>query len=84
MRGYGGDAVHFTPAVDAAVFHAAGRRPRRGPKRLFAYGRPGHPRNGFELLARALAQVKGEFGDELDIVTAGAPWSPAATAWTAC
>ena len=78
VRAYGGEAVHFTPAIDPAVFHARGRRARPGPKRLFAYGRPGHARNGFELMARALTRVKAELGDEVDIVTAGAPWSPAA------
>jgi glycosyltransferase involved in cell wall biosynthesis len=78
VRAYGGEAVHFVPAVDPDVFHRGGRRARGGPKRLFAYGRPGHARNGFELLSRALVRVKQELGDEVDIVTAGAPWSPAA------
>lgn len=78
VRSYGGDAVHFTPAIDPAVFHDRDRPAREGPKRLFAYGRPGHPRNGFELLSRALRTVKAELGDDVDIVTAGAPWSTAA------
>ena len=78
VRSYGGEAVHFTPAVDPSIFHAGGRRAGGTRRRVFAYARPGHPRNGFELLARAIRTVKSELGDGVDIVTAGAPWSPAA------
>jgi glycosyltransferase involved in cell wall biosynthesis/GT2 family glycosyltransferase len=77
-RAYGGDAVYFTPAIDPAIFHARGRSGASQRRRLFAYARPGHARNGFELLARALHIVKDELGDRVDIVTAGAPWSTAA------
>lgn len=78
VREYGAPAVYFTPSIDPAVFHQRGRKARLGPKRLFAYGRPGHARNGFELLASTLRKVKKHFGDEIDIVTAGASWSPTA------
>ncbi len=77
-RSYGGRAVHFTPAIDPLVFHDHGRPERIGRKRLFAYARPGHARNAFELLTASLRRVKEAMGDDVDIVTAGAPWSPAA------
>ena len=77
VRSYGGEAIHFTPAIDTNVFYHR-NRPQRTQKRLFAYARPGHARNGFEFLKAALIRVKGQFGDGLDIITAGAAWSPSA------
>lgn len=70
-----GTAIHFTPQVDPAVFHGHPLRPAAGPKRLFFYGRPGHPRNGFELAAVALAEAKARLGERVQILCAGAPWS---------
>ncbi|GHG85274.1 glycosyltransferase [Comamonas sp. JC664] len=73
QHGMGGFA--FEPAVDPALFHA--RRPeRKGPVRVFFYGRPGNERNGFELGLAALARLKRELGAAVDIVTAGAEWHP--------
>ncbi|MFZ4731649.1 MAG: glycosyltransferase [Pirellulales bacterium] len=71
---HGGTAVHFTPQVDPTVFHGHPLRPAGGPRRLFFYGRPGHPRNGFELAAVALADLKARVGDRVRILCAGAPW----------
>lgn len=75
---YGGLAVHFSPQIDPAVFHGSLDRPTAGPKRLVFYARPNHPRNGFELAAAALRQLKDEVGDRVDIVCAGAQWDPRA------
>ncbi|MFM8283927.1 MAG: glycosyltransferase [Planctomycetaceae bacterium] len=71
---HGGTAVHFTPQIDPAVFHGHPLRAAGGPKRLFFYGRPGHPRNGFELAAVALTELKARLGDRVQILCAGAPW----------
>jgi GT2 family glycosyltransferase len=73
---YGGTATSFTPCVDADIFHD--RRPPRKPDEpftVFMYGRPGHPRNCYELAMAALRRVKASMGDRVRIVTAGS-WSP--------
>ncbi len=72
---HGGTAVHFAPQVDPTVFNGHPLRPAGGPLRLFFYGRPGHPRNGFELAASALKDLKNRVGDRVQILCAGAPWN---------
>jgi O-antigen biosynthesis protein len=72
-EGHGGTAEAFLPCVDTDVFHA--RRPTRSPEdpfTVFFYGRPGHPRNCYELAVEALGLVKDRLGDRLRVVTAGA------------
>ncbi len=77
---YGGQAAAFTPAVNTRLFHPGGRTApseKTPPYTLFFYGRPGHPRNGFELGAAALRLVKARLGAQVRIVTAGAAWNQA-------
>jgi O-antigen biosynthesis protein len=79
-RALGGEAISFTPAVDPTVFHRR-QRPNDAdsrPPRVFAYMRPSHLRNGFELVAQALTIVKKTLGDGVEIFAAGADWQPAA------
>ena len=74
-RQHGMEGCSFEPAVDGTLFHD--RRPaRRGPVRVFFYGRPGNERNGFELGLAALAALKRECGATVEILSAGADWSP--------
>ncbi len=79
-RSYGGKAWHFTPAVDASVFHARGRVDRTpgAPVTLFVYARPGHWRNCWELALPALNELKERLGDRIRIVTAGS-WAETGT-----
>ncbi|QSQ25077.1 glycosyltransferase [Pyxidicoccus parkwayensis] len=70
---HGMDGCWFEPAVDARLFHAD-RPQRRGPVRVFFYGRPGNERNGFELGIAALARLKRELGGAVEILAAGAEW----------
>jgi len=72
---HGATATHFAPQIDPTVFHGHPLRSAGGPVRLFFYGRPGHPRNGFELAAAALKDLKGRVGDRVQILCAGAPWA---------
>jgi glycosyltransferase involved in cell wall biosynthesis len=74
---HGGRAVHFAPQIDPEVFHGHPLRSAGGPLRLFFYGRPGHSRNGFELAAAALRDLKSRLGDRVQILCAGAPWNTA-------
>jgi glycosyltransferase involved in cell wall biosynthesis len=76
-RDYRGVATHFSPCVDTDVFYprrdAAGARPLR---RVFFYGRPDQPRNGFELGSAALRRLKASLGERVHIVAAGGTWEP--------
>lgn len=76
----GGDASYFTPCIDPSIFHKSGRKPPDGhkPYTLFCYGRPGHPRNCFELLSAALRRIKEHLGNDIVVLNAGAPWDLAA------
>jgi len=65
----------FEPTVDRAIFHAR-RPPRKGPLRVFFYGRPGSERNAFELGIAVLRQLKAELGAAVELVSAGERWNP--------
>jgi 2-polyprenyl-3-methyl-5-hydroxy-6-metoxy-1,4-benzoquinol methylase/glycosyltransferase involved in cell wall biosynthesis len=74
---YGGTAEFFTPCVDTSIFYPDGAKdPNKEPFTVFFYGRPGHPRNGFELGLAALKRLKARMGPRVRIVTAGAGWDP--------
>ena len=74
---YGGVAEYFLPCVDTQVFHPPdGGQVSEGPVKIFFYGRPAHPRNGFELGAQALRKLKQKLGDRVSIVAAGDRWEP--------
>jgi O-antigen biosynthesis protein len=75
---YGGTADHFVPSIDTSVFND--HRPTvepDAPTVIFCYARPGHPRNGFEVLMAAFKDLKARYGDKVDLVTAGSNWDPA-------
>lgn len=75
---YSGKAEFFYPCVDTNVFYPETNKPNsQGPYRLFFYGRPDHPRNGFEMGIEALRKLKKKMGDEVEIIAAGAKWNPA-------
>lgn len=72
---YGGQAVSLDPSVDTGIFYPDENRNYDKKKyTVFFYGRPGHPRNGFELGVAALKELKQRMGDRVRIVTAGAEY----------
>ncbi len=73
----GGEAISFTPSVDTTVFHPRDGERSEEPYLVFLYGRPGNPRNCFELAIPALRKVKEHFGNKVRILSAGAEWDPA-------
>jgi glycosyltransferase involved in cell wall biosynthesis len=75
---YGGKAQFFYPSVDTDVFYPEekGTNVPTYPTTLFFYGRPQHPRNGFELGAQALRILKRRMRGDIHIVSAGAEWHP--------
>jgi O-antigen biosynthesis protein len=73
---YGGVAEFFYPAVDTTIFHPlenSEEKPEE-PFTIFFYGRPDHPRNGFELGAAAFRILKKRHGKKLQIFSAGDDW----------
>ena len=76
---YGGQAVSLDPSVDTSIFYPDKNRDyEKKVYTVFFYGRPGHPRNGFELGAAAMKCLKKRMGDKVRIVTAGAEYDTAA------
>lgn len=72
---FGGLAVSLDPSVDTKIFYPNSKRDyNKKPYTLFFYGRPGHPRNGFELGVQALKRLKTMMGNQIRIVTAGAEY----------
>jgi glycosyltransferase involved in cell wall biosynthesis len=69
-------AKHFVPAVDKEIFYPAAVRPRDGIFRLFFYGRPSVPRNGFEIGISAVKRLKKKWGDKVEVSVAGSPINP--------
>ncbi|WFS25140.1 glycosyltransferase [Rhizobium rhododendri] len=74
----GGRGDFFMPSVDTSIFHANGRPARKEgePFVLASYTRPGTPRNCFEALTEGMRLLKRSYGDNIEIVTAGANWDP--------
>ena len=71
----GGKGDYFTPCVDRSVFFPdAPTHTRESPFMVFCYGRPGHPRNCFELLSETMRLLKKRMQKEIVLVTAGADW----------
>lgn len=74
----GNRAEFFVPCVDTRTFYPPqkGKTDTPEPCTIFFYGRPNHPRNGFELGAQALRIVKKRLGAKIRIVSAGEDWHP--------
>jgi glycosyltransferase involved in cell wall biosynthesis len=53
----------FTPGIDSDIFFPPERNDPERVKRIFFYGRPGVPRNGFDLGIAGLYLIKEKFPD---------------------
>ncbi len=76
---YGGVAEYFLPNVDDHIFFPDPTRKfseHQNKFTLFFYGRPGHPRNGFELGTAAIKKLKEGMGNSLTVLSAGDEWDP--------
>ena len=71
-----GTTISFTPCVDPHIFYPPAQPTVTEPYTVFFYGRPGHPRNGFELGAQALRLLKQRLGKRIRILSAGDDWQP--------
>lgn len=78
QKQYGGSGVVLKSRVDLHTYY-----PRkdlhyvpRKPYKVFFYARPNMPRNAFELGIAGLKKLKGELGQDVEVITAGAVWDP--------
>ncbi|MDB5178139.1 MAG: hypothetical protein JWN01_82 [Patescibacteria group bacterium] len=70
---HGMEGISFVPAVDARYFPP--EQPRHNKQvKIFFYARPGAPRNAFELGVLIIQKLIQQYGDRIEIVTAGAAW----------
>lgn len=67
---------YYTPGLDRSVFYPGENIVDRDTHRVVFYGRPGNPRNAFELGVAALRDVKYRFGNRVQIVSVGADFDP--------
>ncbi|MDP4252676.1 MAG: glycosyltransferase [Bacteroidota bacterium] len=74
---YGGTAIDLKPCIDGSIFYPSRAPAGKDIFRVFFYGRPGHPRNGFELGATALKILKSRWKEKVEIYCAGSDWDPA-------
>jgi O-antigen biosynthesis protein len=70
---HGVRGMSFVPAVDARFFYPTAR-PTNGRLRVFFFARPAQARNGFELGVLAIKRLLRQYGDRIQIVTAGSVW----------
>jgi glycosyltransferase involved in cell wall biosynthesis/SAM-dependent methyltransferase len=75
---FNGKAIDLKPCVDHKIFYPRKTGHHSGNTfKVFFYGRPGHPRNGFELGAAVLRTLKSKFKERIEIYCAGSEWNPA-------
>jgi O-antigen biosynthesis protein len=72
---HAGTAEYFTPSIDNKVFYPPNKPPQSEPFKIFFYGRPTNPRNGFELGIAALKRIKKQYKEKVNIYTAGSKWN---------
>jgi len=71
-----GKSVLLKSSIDFTKFYNRKSYVSKPPYNVFFYGRPNHPRNGFELGIEALKKLKKMMGDNVNIYSAGADWNP--------
>jgi glycosyltransferase involved in cell wall biosynthesis len=67
------NGVSFVPAVDKRYYYPDSRQANK-MVRIFFYARPGNPRNAFELGVLIIQKLIQEYGDKIEVVTAGSNW----------
>lgn len=73
-RVHGGRAVSFLPQPSVEPVASLAPKTLSEPYKLFFYGRPGIPRNGFELGVEAVRKLKERLGGKLRVLSVGARW----------
>lgn len=76
---YAGDGLVLKSKINLSAYHPRKDMyytPKR-PYKVFFYARPNMPRNAFELGIAGLKNLKQNLGNDVEIITAGAPWNAA-------
>lgn len=71
---HGMEGISFVPAVDQTIFYPEKRDNKR--VKIFFYARPNNPRNAFNLGVEIIKILLERYGDNIEIITAGAEWNP--------
>ena len=71
---HGLKGISFIPAVDHQNYYPR-KHNNNKQVRIFFYARPNNPRNAFYLGIMIIKILLKEYGDKVEIVTAGADWS---------
>lgn len=70
---HGLQGISFTPAVDSRYYYPPKQKDNKR-LRIFFYARPNNPRNAFSLGIMIIQILLKEYGDKIEIVTAGSNW----------
>lgn len=70
---HGIEGISFIPAVEEKYYYPREKH-NEGKIRIFFYARPANPRNAFNLGVIIIKMLVERYGDQIDIVTAGADW----------
>lgn len=73
---YYNKSVLLKSSIDFNNFLNQKKDSPKPPYKVFFYGRPNHPRNGFELGIESLRKLKSMMKDKVQIYSAGANWNP--------
>lgn len=73
---HGMEGISYKPAVDRQIYHPSNSTDlsRHSPLRIFFYTRPNNLRNAFTLMVIIMKELAAEYGERIEIVTAGADW----------
>lgn len=71
---HGMEGISFIPAVDRTIYYPDVKKDNDKLK-IFFYARPNNPRNAFNLGIEIIKQLIDNYGDSIEIITAGASWN---------
>jgi O-antigen biosynthesis protein len=70
---HGMEGISFVPAVDKSIYYPDLTKTNKRTK-IFFYARPNNPRNAFNLGITIIQKLVEEWGEKIEILTAGAEW----------
>ncbi len=71
---HGMEGISFVPAVDQKLYYPDFSKNNK-KVRVFFYCRPLNPRNAFNLGILTIQKLIEEYGDKIEVITAGAEWN---------
>lgn len=74
---HGLKGVSFIPAANHEVFYTDSDRKPNPKTRIVFYARPANPRNAFNLSVLTVKHLLDKYGDNIEVIAAGAEWDEA-------